>query len=165
MFPGQKGGWHRDKMLMPLYSFLHGRHQPSTCRRRSKGEKLWSESADFLRFRQTLPLLLVFALWHSLSTKVSITPCKIEFTYHHINKNGSKHVMLSLSMADNAFPYRNFHNFQNFGKKFQNLEFFFQNFPKHKRAATDIKGAAASSLPNYKIFIFFKSFQSSGYIT
>ena len=51
----------------------------------------------------------------------------------------------------------NFHNFQkieNFGKKFQNLEFFFQNFQNHKEAANDIKGAAASLLVNSKISIF-----------
>ena len=61
--------------------------------------------------------------------------------------------------------FQNFHNFQNFRKKIPKSRVFFQNFQKHKGAATDIKGAAGSSLPNYKIFIFFKSFQSSGYIT
>ena len=65
-----------------------------------------------------------------------------------------------------------FQKIQNFGKKIQNFgekipksRIFFQNFQNHKGAATDIKGAAASLLDNYKIFIFIKSFQSSGYIT
>ena len=63
---------------------------------------------------------------------------------------------------------KNFENFQifKFWEKIPKFPFFFlQNFQNHKGAATDIKGAAASSLPNYKIIIFFKSFQSSGYIT
>ena len=52
------------------------------------------------------------------------------------------------------------HNFkifqknQNFGKKFQNLEFVFQNFQNHKGAANDIKGAAASLLVNSKFSVF-----------
>ena len=45
---------------------------------------------------------------------------------------------------------------QNFGKKFQNRELFFQNFGNHKGAANDIKGAAASLLVNYENFIFFQ---------
>ena len=50
-------------------------------------------------------------------------------------------------------------------EKIPKSRIFFQNLQNHKGAATDIKGAAASSLANYKIFIFFKSFQSSGYMT
>ena len=58
-----------------------------------------------------------------------------------------------------------FQKYSKFRNKIPKSRIFFQNFQNHKGAATDIKGAAASSLPNYKIFIFFKSFQSSGYIT
>ena len=47
-------------------------------------------------------------------------------------------------------------------KKFQNFEFFSQNFKNYKGAATDIKGAAASSLPNYKIFIFSRVSKARG---
>ena len=43
---------------------------------------------------------------------------------------------------------------QNLGKKFQNLEFFFQNFQNHKGAANDIIGAAATLLVNSQISIF-----------
>ena len=103
-FPGQKGvGKEISCWCLSIPSYKDNNNL-ALSRRRSRGENLWSESADFLRFRQTLPLLLVFALWHSLSTKVSITPCK--FTYQHIIKKGCKDPMLSLSMADNAFPYR-----------------------------------------------------------
>ena len=52
---------------------------------------------------------------------------------------------------------QNFQNFQKkskFQKKFQNLEFFFQNFQSHKGAANDIKGAATSLQVNSKISIF-----------
>jgi len=59
-------------------------------------------------------------------------------------------------------------NFDNFGKKFPNSEFFSRNFQNHrgaandikgaandiKGAANDIKGAAASFLVNSKISIF-----------
>ena len=47
-------------------------------------------------------------------------------------------------------------------EKIPKTRIFFQNFQTHKEAATDIKGAAAFLLANYKIFIFFKNVQSSG---
>jgi len=50
--------------------------------------------------------------------------------------------------------FQNFHDFQNFGKKFPKSRIFFQNFQYHKGAANDIKGAAASLLVNSKISIF-----------
>ena len=43
--------------------------------------------------------------------------------------------------------FQHFQKIQNFGKMFQNLEFFPQNFQNHK-------GAAASLLVNSKISIF-----------
>ena len=51
-----------------------------------------------------------------------------------------------------------FQKYSKFRNKIPKSRIFFQNFQNYK-------GAAASSLPNYKISIFFKSFQSSGYIT
>ena len=57
---------------------------------------------------------------------------------------------------------QNFQKIQNFGKKNLKSRIFFQNFQNHKGAATDIKGAAASSLPNYKIFIFLRVSKARG---
>ena len=41
-------------------------------------------------------------------------------------------------------------------KKFQNFEFFSQNFKNYKGAATDIKGAAASLIANSNFSIFYR---------
>ena len=72
------------------------------------------------------------------------------------------YIMIYPSQRQNLHPtleiithnFQKFQKNQNFGKQFQNLEFFFQNFQNHKGAANDIKGAAASLLVNSKISIF-----------
>ena len=80
--------------------------------------------------------------------------------FFHIYPSQRQNLLPILEIITHIF--RIFQKIQNFGKKFQNLEFFFQNFQNHKGAATDIKGAAASSLPNYKIFIFSRVSKARG---
>ena len=60
---------------------------------------------------------------------------------------------------------QNFHNFQNFGKKFQNLEFFSKISKSTKGPPLTSKGPPPPHYPITKFSFFSKSFQSSGYIT
>ena len=74
------------------------------------------------------------------------------FNYGPIYPSQRQNLLPTLEIITHNF--QNFQKVKNFGKKFQNLEFFLQNFQNHKGAANDIKGAAASLLVNSKISIF-----------
>ena len=78
----------------------------------------------------------------------SLHPPNFYSIYHSQRQN----LLPTLKILTHNF--QNFQKIQNFRKKIQNLEFFFQNFQNHKGAANDIKGAAASLLVNSKVSIF-----------
>ena len=71
--------------------------------------KKWSNFGDILHIQST-PCSNLWPIWFLHSRKCPLrTQCKIEFTYQSQNpyefengKNGSKHPMLSISMAENV---------------------------------------------------------------
>ena len=91
-----------------------------------------------------------------ISCDVAASVLERVFFFGIIYPSQRQNLLPTLEISNQNF--QNFHNFQNFGKKFQNLEFF-------SKISKTTKGPPPTHYPITKFLFFFKSFQSSGYIT